>query len=383
MRANVPSTEIEERRRGDERVAVRNRVLVLPSVICSHVVADEIADRVDQAVSAPHDHGCAQIGADNAQTKRTFVSVGRNPNIAGTVVVGLGCEAVQSDEVVAELAEYDIPVRETIIQEAGGTDECIAEGIAQADDLAGESEHGRPTVELGDLTVGVVASDCDRSTRKTVDPLMGRLVDEVTEAGGRVVVAGTERFVPHADEIRGRFADAHAERTFEALLDRHERQSARAPPIRRAASEAGAASATDLLGDQPIADVLQYGERATCDGAVTLVDAPSQVEEAATALAAAGAHLIVHATSEGVPTGHPVVPILKITGDSRTAAVLGSDIDLDASAPDIDLQEAVGGGRERRAHLRRAPRADRVRDYASRALDVALSAPTGSPIAND
>jgi altronate dehydratase large subunit len=80
--------------REDGQAGVRNRVLVLPSVICSRIVADRIADEHPSAVSAPHDHGCAQLGADNDQTRRTLANTARNPNVAGTVVVGLGCEHV-------------------------------------------------------------------------------------------------------------------------------------------------------------------------------------------------------------------------------------------------------------------------------------------------
>ncbi|ELK44610.1 Altronate dehydratase-like protein, partial [Haloferax sp. BAB-2207] len=88
-------------RRPDGRLGIRDRVLVLPSVICSHVVAEEIAARSPGTVAAPHDHGCGQLGADAEQTERTLVGLAGNPNVAGTVVVGLGCETVRSDAVAA------------------------------------------------------------------------------------------------------------------------------------------------------------------------------------------------------------------------------------------------------------------------------------------
>lgn len=113
---SLDAVRFEGYRRGDGRLGVRNRVLVLPSVICWHLVAEAIADRNERAVAAPHDHGCAQIGADNDQTRRTFLGVGTNPNVAGTLVVGLGCEAVQSDAVAAALADRGATVEELSIQ---------------------------------------------------------------------------------------------------------------------------------------------------------------------------------------------------------------------------------------------------------------------------
>ena len=57
-------------------------------------------------------------------------------------------------------------------------------------------------------------------------------------------------------------------------------------------------------------------------------------EETATALAAAGAQVVVHGTADGIPTGHPVVPVLKATGDPGTAAALADDVDVDAATAD-------------------------------------------------
>ncbi|MFB6138658.1 MAG: UxaA family hydrolase, partial [Halobacteriaceae archaeon] len=116
-------------RRDGRPPGVRDHVLVLPSVICSHVVAERIAERVPRARAAPHDHGCGQIGADKAQTRRTFLGVARNPNVAGAVVVGLGCEGVQSDGVAADLREH-VPTRELSIQGEGGTGAAVEAGAA-------------------------------------------------------------------------------------------------------------------------------------------------------------------------------------------------------------------------------------------------------------
>ena len=321
-------------------VGVRNRVLVLPSVICSHMVADEIASRVDAAESAPHDHGCAQIGADREQTKRTFVNVGSNPNVAGTVVVGLGCEGIQSDEVSDALDDRGVPVREVVIQEEGGTDPCIERGVEAARDLVERAERTR--ADLGDLTVGVGASALAASTVETADPLVGDVVGEIVDAGGRVVVAGTERVLPHAAAVRSRTTDG-ARTAFDALVERRRNEPARASRVRLQAADRDASAATSLWDDRPIEAVLEYGERATHDGGVALVDAPSRFEEAATALAAAGAQVVVHVTGEGVPAGHPIVPVVKVTGDGSTYEALAGDIDVNANeTTPVELLEYLG-----------------------------------------
>jgi altronate dehydratase large subunit len=328
-------------RRPDGRVGARNRVLALPSVICSHLVAEAIADRVDRAVAAPHDHGCGQLGADNAQTAAVLEGVAANPNIAGTVVVGLGCEEVQSGAVAEAIAGRGLPVEEVAIQDAGGTDACIETGAAAATDLVAHADAATAGPgSLDEVTVGVVG-DLAPSTVGTVDPLVADLVGRVVAAGGRVAVAGTERFVAHPDETRER-AVAAAREDVDALLARHRDQPARAAGTGARAAELDFAESAGLLGDEPIAEAVPYGEQASVDSGVALVDAPSRFEEAATALAAAGAHVVVHATGEGVPAGHPIVPVVKVSGDPETVAALPEDIDVDATdATAADLADAV------------------------------------------
>ncbi|WP_435181366.1 UxaA family hydrolase [Halorussus sp. AFM4] len=329
-------------RRSDGRLGVRNRVLVLPTVICSHLVAEEIAERVDCAVATPHDHGCAQLGVDNSQTKRTLLGVAENPNVAGTVVVGLGCEHVQSDTVATALSDRNLPVREVSIQDAGGTEPCIERGVEAAIDLTDQVQAAtRTPVSLGDLTVGLVSSDLSDSTVEEAEPLVGAFARSVVEAGGRVVVAGSERFAAHPAATRAA-TDAATSPDVDDLLERHQNHPARASRVYARALERGFEESIGLCGGLPVREIVSYGEVATHDRGLAVVDAPSRFDEAATGLAAAGVQLILHVTGEGIPTGHPLVPVLKVSGDSETLSALPDDIDIDArSVTSPELTESV------------------------------------------
>lgn len=305
------------------------------------MVSDRIAERVSGAVSAPHDHGCAQLGADNDQTERTLIGVGANPNIAGTVVVGLGCEEIQSTEVAAKLHELGVPVRELSIQDAGGTEACIVDGTDYVKELRETDRADATTAALGDLTVGIISSDARESTRNVAEPLVGDLTERVIEAGGRVLVGGVERFVPHADAVAEYTTGAAKTELGNVLSEHHDRPS-KNMQVRREAADCPITELTRAHGSIPIEQVLAYGERATFDSGLGFVETPAQFEEAATGLAAAGAHLIIHVTADGIPTGHPIMPVLKVTGDADTATVLSEDIDVDARSTDSsDLVETV------------------------------------------
>jgi altronate dehydratase large subunit len=333
--------------RDDRPPGVRNHVLVLPSVICSRIVAERIADRVPAARAAPHDHGCGQIGPDREQIARTYEGVATNPNVAGVVVVGLGCEAVQSDDVATALSGR-VPVRELSIQGVGGTDECVEQGVAAVEELgevAGAAS--RRPADLSELTLGIVGSDATESTVETADPLVGDLARRVVEAGGRVAVAGVERLLPHR-EAAVAAAESGAADELDAALATHRGRPSRTRRVRREAAEhAFEAIAAEWAG-LPIREVVEYGETATHEGGVAFVDAPAGFEEAATGLAAAGAQLVVHATADGIPTGHPIVPVIKVSGDPATVTALPEDIDVDATTATPEDMEShlldVAGG---------------------------------------
>lgn len=310
---------------------IRNRTLIVPSVICSHVVADHIADHVEGAVAASHDHGCAQIGDDEATTRRTLTNLARNPNIAGALFVGLGCETIQSGSLLDAVRESGIPVESVVIQEVGGTDACIESGIAAIERVRATAGDGKQVrVRTDELTVGIISSDLRESTIRHGEPLVGEVIDRILDNGGRVVVAGSERFVAARDVAENRLATERARDGFATMVDRKRRQSSHVTAIHRRASSLSPQQLLGPLGDRPIEDVLAYGQRATHEQGVALVDAPAGFAEATTALAASGAQIVIHVTAEGVPTGHPVVPVCKVTGSPETAAALPEDIDIDA-----------------------------------------------------
>lgn len=117
----------------------------------------------------------------------------------------------------------------------------------------------------------------------------------------------------------------------EAFLERHRDLPARATRVHAESLERGFEDNTGFRGGHPVREVVPYGEVAALDRGLAVVDAPSRFEEAATGLAAAGAQVAVNVTGEGVPTGHPVVPVLKVSADEDALAALPDDVDVDAT----------------------------------------------------
>ncbi len=84
-------------------------------------------------------------------------------------------------------------------------------------------------------------------------------------------------------------------------------------------------------GTAPVADVLDYPERATAPG-LNLLCTPGNDVESTTALAGAGATAILFTTGLGTPTGNPVAPVLKLSTNTPLARRMPDTVDLDCGA---------------------------------------------------
>src|SRR5204862_141878 len=90
------------------RVGTRNYIAVISSVNCSASVSNYVRDRfktedfrrdfpnVDGVIAFTHKSGCAiQPGDPHQLLMRVLAGIARHPNIAGYVMIGLGCEVNQ------------------------------------------------------------------------------------------------------------------------------------------------------------------------------------------------------------------------------------------------------------------------------------------------
>lgn len=77
-------------------------------------------------------------------------------------------------------------------------------------------------------------------------------------------------------------------------------------------------------------DVIDYALPPPGKG-LYFMDSPSAATEVTTALMAAGCQVILFSTGNGNPMGNPVSPMVKITGNPRTAKILKPHIDVDVS----------------------------------------------------
>jgi altronate hydrolase len=334
-------------RRADGRAATRNEIWVLPTVGCVARTAQKIATladarhagTIDGVHAFVHPFGCSQLGDDLDATRALLAALANHPNAGGVLIVGLGCESNQIAALMDMIPAARRPfVRYLVAQQAG--DE-LAEGLAAIDALVAQAATARrETLPLSDLVFGVKCGGSDGLSGLTANPLVGRVSDAVTGAGGSTILTEIPEIFGAEQLLMARAADRE---TFDGIVDlvngfkryftdHGEPVSENPSPGNIAGGittlEEKSLGAVQKGGHAVVTDVIGYGGQCRRAG-LTLLEAPGNDAVSSTALAAAGATIIAFTTGRGTPLGFPV-PTIKIASNSELAARKPGWIDFDA-----------------------------------------------------
>jgi altronate dehydratase large subunit len=80
--------------RPDGSVGFRNYVAILSSVGYANDAVLRLGRIYPDVILLTHRQGCRQLGEDKDQASRTLAGLGKNPYVAGVLVVGMGCESI-------------------------------------------------------------------------------------------------------------------------------------------------------------------------------------------------------------------------------------------------------------------------------------------------
>lgn len=345
--------------RPDGRVGVRNHVLVVPTVICSAVVAERIAAAAAPVSAAlPHLAGCGQIGPDMALTHETLAAYCRHPNVGAVVVVALGCEQVIAQHLADEARRLDKPAAVVAIQTEGGTVRATARGIEIARELAASlAKSERQPCDLESLILSVKCGGSDYTSGLASNPAVGRVADRLVECGGAVVLGEIAEIMGAEHLLAERAGSPAAAAQLLRIVSRVEAEAmALGLDIRGTQPSPGnirgglttieekSLGATHKAGERTrLEDVVPYSAPITRPG-LTVMDTPGLDVESVTGMVGGGAQVVMFTTGLGTPTGNPIAPVLKITGNARTAASMADNIDVDVSGvlSDVESLEAAG-----------------------------------------
>ena len=153
-------------------VGIRNLQLILPSVVCSTRVSSRIATQISKqypAITFAHQHGCGIIGNDVGGITEYFASLAKHPNIGSVLIVGLGCETIQGNELADKLLKENSSTKYLVIQESGGVQGTVDGGVSAAKEL--NVTYPPKKAELRDLHIGIDLSNANLVAAELVTQL--------------------------------------------------------------------------------------------------------------------------------------------------------------------------------------------------------------------
>ena len=336
-------------RRADGRVGTRNEIWVLNTVGCVNRAAERIAregerrvrglETVDGVHAFPHPFGCSQLGDDLSQTRGILQGLATHPNAGGVVLIGLGCENNRLDALLEGIPEA---ARGRIVSFAAqSVDDEENAGLAALDTLIERMSGDRREVcPASDLVLGMKCGGSDALSGLTANPLVGRMTDRVTGEGGKSLLTEVPEMFGAERLLMARAADEEVfhrivemVEAFKAYFIRHNQPIYENPsPGNKEGGlttlEEKSLGAVQKGGTARVTDVLAYGQGARRPG-LSLINAPGNDAVSSTALAVAGATVLLFTTGRGTPLGFPV-PTLKIASNSGLAARKPRWIDFDA-----------------------------------------------------
>lgn len=338
------SKKILAYKRENGSLGIRNYVAIIPVDDLSNNAAESVAKIIKGTISLSHPYGRLQFGEDLNLHFRTLIGNGANPNVAAAIVIGI--EPNWAKKIADGIAETGKPVAYFGIEGHGllNTVEKASRKAKEFVQFATSQE--KIEAELSDLVISFKCGESDTTSGLAGNPTAGRVAERLAAAGGTVIIGETSETTGAEHILSQHFANKNLSEEYLT--------------IHRNYLKIIEASGEDLLGSQPtegniagglttieekalgniqkagrkekvlIQSVLGLAEKPKNKG-LHFMDSSSAAAEYITLMGAAGAVLHLFITGQGNIVGNPIIPVVKITANPKTAAEMSEHIDVDVS----------------------------------------------------
>jgi len=357
-------------RRAGGRAGTRNFVLIIPTSMCASHEAQQIAmmaefllykreryANVDGVVAIPHNKGCGcQDGSNLDVMLRTLSNYADHPNVGGVILMDLGCEKTNLAYVEKYLLRrekaFDKPVAKIGIQEVGGTQAAIEQGLREVERMLPEVNGAeRAEIPISELILGVKCGGSDGFSGISANPALGRAADLLVRSGGTVLITEVPEFCGAEHILANRARDAETGRAVYRIVDWYKDYAAKFGAVLNENPSPGniaggllnitikSLGAIAKAGTTRVEGVVEYAARPTRRG-LNLMQGPGYDQESTPGLVAAGATVVVFTTGRGTTIGNAIAPVVKLASNTPIFERMSRDLDLSAGGI-IDGTETI------------------------------------------
>jgi len=322
-------------KRPDDSVGIRNFVMILPASRCTNEIAVRIAEEAGPGVVAiPHTHNCVHLPPDRQKALRALAGFGMNPNVAATILVGVGCEQVSAEAIANKIVITKKPVEIFTIKQEGSYKAVIDKAILTARKLLSNISIIRKQLfDLKYLTLGVKCGGSGGLSGIGCNAVSGQASNIIIEKGGKVIFSETAEIVGAEQALSKRAANSKvAERVYEVSKRLQNRfreagvdltEGEPTPGNMKAGlttMEEKSLGAIIKGGTSKLEGVLEWAEK-PYSGGLYFMDGSAMTPLVYGGFAAAGAQLATFNMSSGIVTsfqtppagrGIPILPVIKI-----------------------------------------------------------------------
>ena len=332
--------------RPDGLVGIRNYVLMLSGTLYANPTCERVANIVRNTIPIVHPLGRCQIAPDLAQTFRTLVGHGLNPNAGAVIVVDHykeeGCTA---EDIANEIAKSGKLVEVINIRREGGAINALSKAIDLAVEFNREiTDQRREEISLNRLIYGFNCGTSDVTSGLAHNRCVGWVCDRIIEAGGRAIGAETTEMFGGEELIKQKaktpeiaakilgFIQAMEERIVTCGVDLRGSQPT-GDNIAGGLStiEEKALGAMQKWGTKSIVGALEYAEAVGEESGLWIMDTPGHGGESITGIAAAGSQVMSFSTGGGHTINHPLMITMRVTGNRESWQKMQATMEVNVS----------------------------------------------------
>ena len=330
-------------RRENNRVGVRNHVLILPVDDLSNAAAEAVAHNIKGAIAIPHPYGRLQFGADLDLHFRTLIGAGSNPNVAAVVVICI--EEGWAKRVVDGIAKTGKPVTGFGIELHGDHDTVLRASKVAKEYVQWASELQRVECPINDLWVSTKCGESDTTSGCGANPTVGNAFDKLYPHGVTLVFGETTELTGGEHLVAARCRNDAVRKQFQFVFDRYQDVINRHKTSDLSESQptkGNIAGGLTTIEEKALGNIQKIGRKCMVDGVLDKAETPtgpglwfmdssSAAAEMVTLCAASGYAVHFFPTGQGNVIGNPILPVIKLCANPRTVRTMSEHIDVDVS----------------------------------------------------